>query len=339
MNQPLISIITPVYNGGYAFVCCLLAIERSQFTDYEFIVVDDGSTDESAEVAQKFGAKILRTNGRQGPGAARNLGAEAATGKYLCFIDADCEICHDAITLLAHTLQSKPEIDALFGSYDDAPKATNFMAQYKNLMHHYVHQQGNGDASTFWAGFGVVRRSIFLELGGFDTKRFPRPSIEDIELGYRLKESGANIYLAKNLQVKHHKAWKLLGLVKTDVFDRGIPWTKLLLSNKSNVVNDLNLQTSSRISVVATYSLVFCLAVSLLNFWAIIPSLMFAILLLYLNWNVYCFFYQKRGLFFALKVIPAHWLYYFYGGLSFVLGTLLHWKSFLPSQKVLPLKL
>ena len=339
MNQPLISIITPVYNGGYAFVCCLLAIERSQFTDYEFIVVDDGSTDESAEVARKFGAKILQTSGRQGPGAARNLGAKAATGKYLCFIDADCEICHDAIALLAQTLQSKPGIDALFGSYDDAPKATNFMAQYKNLMHHYTHQQGNGEASTFWAGFGVVKRSVFLELGGFDTKRFPRPSIEDIELGYRLKESGANIYLAKNLQVKHHKAWKLFGLVKTDVFDRGIPWTKLLLSNKSNVVNDLNLQTSSRLSVIATYSLVFCLAVSLLNFAAIIPSLVFATILLYLNWDIYGFFYQKRGLIFALKVVPAHWLYYFYGGFSFALGTLLHWKATLSSQKVLPLKL
>lgn len=87
MNKfPLISIITPVYNGGYPFVCCLLAMARSQFSDYEFIVVDDGSTDESATIAKKFGAKILQTSGREGPGAARNLGAEVAQGEYLCLL-------------------------------------------------------------------------------------------------------------------------------------------------------------------------------------------------------------------------------------------------------------
>ena len=325
-KSPLISIITPVYNGGYPFVCCLLAMTRSQFTDWELIVVDDGSTDESAAIAHKFGAKVIQTSGREGPGAARNQGAKVATGKYLCFIDADCEVCDDAIALLAQKLQSHPEIDALFGSYDDAPKATNFVAQYKNLMHHYVHQQGSEDASTFWSGFGVVKRELFLNLGGFDIERYPRPSIEDIELGYRLKQAGAKIHLAKELQVKHHKAWQLVGLIKTDVLDRGIPWTQLLLDNKSYMVNDLNLQTSSRVSVVATYGLVCCLLASVFNPAAIILGAILAVLLLYLNWDVYRLFYHKRGLLFALKVIPLHWLYYFYGGLSFALGTLSHWK-------------
>lgn len=324
-KMPLISVITPVYNGGYAFVCCLLAMTRSQFDDWELIVVDDGSTDWSNAIAQKLGAKVLQTSGRRGPGYARNLGAKAATGEYLCFIDADCEIVDDAISKLARTLKNRPEIDVLFGSYDDAPQATNFMAQYKNLMHHYVHQQGSEDASTFWAGFGVVKRTLFLDVGGFDVGRYPRPSIEDIELGYRLKQAGAKIILAKDLQVKHHKAWKLFGLIKTDVVDRGIPWTKLLLSDKSNFVNDLNLQTSSRVSVIATYSLILCLLVSIFHWVALIPGLLLMTLLFYLNWDVYRFFYHKRGLVFALKVIPVHWLYYFYGGFSFVLGTLAHW--------------
>lgn len=325
-KSPLISIVTPVYNGGYPFVCCLLAMTRSQFKDWELIVVNDGSTDESAAIARQFGAQVIQTSGREGPGAARNQGAKIATGEYLCFIDADCEVCDDAIALLAQKLQLQPEIDALFGSYDDAPKATNFVAQYKNLMHHYVHQQGSEDASTFWSGFGVVKRELFLKLGGFDIERYPRPSIEDIELGYRLKQAGAKIHLAKELQVKHHKAWKLVGLIKTDVFDRGIPWTQLLLDNKSHMVNDLNLQTSSRVSVVATYGLVFCLLTSVFNPAAIILGLILAVLLLSLNWDVYRLFYHKRGLLFALKVIPLHWLYYFYGGLSFALGTLSHWK-------------
>jgi glycosyltransferase involved in cell wall biosynthesis len=334
-KSPLISVITPVYNGGYPFVCCLLAMSQTKFDDWELIVVDDGATDHSAAIARKFGAKVLQTSGREGPGSARNLGAQVATGEYLCFIDADCEVVGDAIAELGKTLESRSQIDVLFGSYDDAPKAANFIAQYKNLMHHYVHQQGNEDASTFWAGFGVVRRSVFLEVKGFDVQRYPRPSIEDIDLGYRLKQAGYKIYLAKDLQVKHHKAWKLFGLIKTDIFDRGIPWTQLLLSNKANRINDLNLDTSSRLSVVASYSLILCLLGCIFNLIAIFPSLVLLVFLLYLNWDVYRFFYQKRGLIFAIKVIPLHWLYYLYGGLAFVLGTLTYWKNILLDKKAL----
>ena len=334
-KSPLVSIIIPVYDGGYPFVCCLIAICQTKFDDWELIVVDDGSTDRSALIAEKFGAEVLQTNGREGPGAARNIGAKVAKGEYLCFIDADCEVVRDAIAGLAQKLRSNPEIDALFGSYDDRPAANNFIAQYKNLMHHYVHQQGSEDASTFWAGFGVVKRELFLKLGGFDVAKFPRPSIEDIDLGYRLKQAGAKIYLAKELQVKHHKAWKLFGLIKTDVFDRGIPWTKLLLENKSNRINDLNLQTSSRISVIATYSLLLSSVASIFVPIAAIASPILIFLLLWLNWDVYRFFARKRGLWFALGVIPLHWLYYFYGGLSFGLGTFAYWQSQLATSKAL----
>ena len=125
-NSPFISIITPVYNGGYPFICSLLAIFKTQYTDWEMIVVDDGSTDNSVAIAQKFGAKILHTNGRKGPGAARNLGAKAAKGDYLCFIDADCEVEENTISLLAEKLKLQPQIDALFGSYDDAPCCQQF---------------------------------------------------------------------------------------------------------------------------------------------------------------------------------------------------------------------
>ncbi len=104
-------------------------MSKTQFTDSELIVVDDSSTDESLAIAHKFNAKVLQTSGREGPGAARNLGAELAKGNYLCFIDVDCEVCEEAIADLAQKLQSQLQIDALFGSYDDAPAATNFIAQ------------------------------------------------------------------------------------------------------------------------------------------------------------------------------------------------------------------
>ena len=61
----------------------------------------------------------------------------------------------------------------------------NFLSQYKNLLHHFVHQGSSSDATTFWAGCAAVDRKVFVDIGGFDAARYDQPSIEDIEMGYR----------------------------------------------------------------------------------------------------------------------------------------------------------
>ena len=320
------SIIIPVYNGGSSLDCCLQALAYSTFQDWELLVVDDGSTDGSAALAKSCGAGVLETSGRIGPAAARNLGARSARGQYLYFIDADCAVHPDTLAVSAKILRSDPQLDALFGSYDDEPGAANFVAQYKNLFHHYIHQNSRENAATFWTGCGVIRRSRFLALGGFDAERYRRPSIEDIELGHRLCQAGGRIRLARQVRVKHLKAWTLAGLLRSDILDRGIPWTRLMLRD-GVFHSDLNLQAHNRISVVAVYGLLAALAA-----WSLLPlaiwlAIGLAGLLFWLNLNLYRFFYRKRGLFFALRVIPLHWLYYIYNAVSFGCGLLQHWRE------------
>jgi glycosyltransferase involved in cell wall biosynthesis len=200
MNPPYFSVIVPVHNGGSDFERCLDALDRSRWSNLELIVVDDGSTDGSAELARLRGAQVISVNRARGPGAARNLGAEQASGEYLFFVDADCEAHPETLDRAAAVLEAEPGVDALFGCYDDAPAAQNFIAQFKNLLHSYTHQQGSQDATTFWAGCGVVRRTVFAAIGGFDEEQFPRPSIEDIELGYRLRDAGFTIRLCKEVR-------------------------------------------------------------------------------------------------------------------------------------------
>jgi glycosyltransferase involved in cell wall biosynthesis len=336
-HSPLFSIVIPVYNGGDLFKRCLAAIRQSSYTDWELVVVDDGSTDDSDLLAGQFGARVLNTKGRLGPAAARNLGAQAARGRYLYFIDADCELHPDTLANIAQIIHTDPGLDALFGSYDDAPGAPNFIAQYKNLFHHYVHQNSNATASTFWTGCGVIKRSQFLALGGFDLQRYRRPAIEDIDLGYRLKQAGGRIRLAKQVQVKHLKAWTLASLLKSDIFDRGIPWTRLILRGRA-FMSDLNLQTHNRVSVVAVYGLLLALAAGFFQPPALFLALALAALLLWLNQDLYRFFYQKRGLPFTLRVIPMHWFYYIYNAISFGCGLLLYWHEQLKAKALAPPK-
>jgi glycosyltransferase involved in cell wall biosynthesis len=321
-SQLKISVIIPVHNGGDRFRRCLSSLAQAVPPASEVIVVSDGDTDDSWRVAQEFGAKVLRLPTCGGPARARNIGTQAASGDVLFFVDADVAIYPDTLKKVALAFTGEPEIAALIGSYDDEPGASNFLSQYKNLFHHYTHQTASAEASTFWGACGAIHREVFLSLGGFD-ESYRKPSVEDIELGYRLKQAGYRIRLCKDIQVKHLKHWKPLSLLRAEIFYRALPWTELILRDRPFInVNDLNLKTSARLSVILTFGLVASLLAAALvsaGFLFLVGAL--SLLLLLLNASVYRFFLEKRGVQFTLQVIPWHWLYFLYSGLSFAIGT------------------
>jgi GT2 family glycosyltransferase len=314
-----VSVVVPVHNGGENFRHCLTSLTAAVPPPEEIIVVADGDTDGSWQLAEEFGAQVLRIPSPGGPARARNLGARTARGDILFFVDADVTIPPDALRQVVEAFAREPGLAAVFGSYDDTPAATNFLSQYKNLFHHYIHQTACEEASTFWGACGAIRREVFLALGGFD-EQYRYPSIEDIELGFRLKRASGKILLCKALQVKHLKRWGVASLLKADVFHRALPWTELIMRERS-LLNDLNLRLSSRVSI----GLIYGLLLTVLGSWwwprlLVIAGLM-ALSLLLLNAQVYSFFRRKRGLRFTVQVVPWHWLYYFYSGLAFAIGS------------------
>ena len=82
----------------------------------------------------------------------------------------------DAARLFAQVFATEPDVSAVFGSYDASPPARGIVSEYRNLLHHYVHQTSGGLATTFWAGLGAVRREAFVAVDGFDDWRFRSPS-------------------------------------------------------------------------------------------------------------------------------------------------------------------
>jgi glycosyltransferase involved in cell wall biosynthesis len=313
-----ISVIIPVRDGGLAFRRCLQGLTEAAPPSTEIIVVADGDTDGSCRMAEEFGVKVLRIPKPQGPARARNLGAQAAQGDILFFLDSDIVIHPDAIRQVDATFRNDPQLTALFGSYDDEPGENNFLSQYKNLFHHYVHQISREEASTFWSGCGAIRREAFLGLGGFN-EAYRKPCIEDIELGYRMKQAGYRIRLSKDLQVKHLKRWNIRSLLKSDFFDRALPWTQLILRDRS-FINDLNLRTSGRLGVMLTYGFLAALAGGYWWSGAFAVAGAFALFLIIVGMPVYQFFLRKRGFWFMIGTIPWHWFYYFYCGLAFAIG-------------------
>lgn len=285
-RPPTISVIVPVYNSADTLRRCLESVAASTLQPYECIVVDDGSTDRSADVARSFPVRVVTVpDGPSGPGRARNIGAAVASGDVLFFVDADVVLHADAVAKVAESLASDPTLDAVFGSYDDDPGTTDFLSRYKNLFHHFVHQQARRDAVTFWGACGAVRRQVFLGLGGFDAARYPRPSIEDIDFGYRLRGAGRRIELNRAIQVQHCKQWTLRGLIRTDIFDRGIPWTRLALRER-RLPNDLNLSVAQRVSAFLLCGVLAYLGlIAFFHDALILPLLVALFMLIVYNWS------------------------------------------------------
>ncbi len=312
-----VSIIVPVYNSPRELHECLLALKASSPPQAEIIVVDDASTDETPSVAARMGVRVLRLPRNSGPAAARNAGARHARGDILFFVDADVVVAPGAVSRVVKVLEEHPEVAAVFGSYDASPRARGVVSQYRNLLHHFVHQNGHPWASTFWAGCGAIRRSVFEAVGGFDEKRFPRSSIEDIELGYRLRQAGHRILLDKALQGTHLKRWTLWSVIRTDITARALPWSRLILESR-NAPDDLNLQWGQRLSGALVLLACLLLLLGLFRVELLALSAAALLLVIVLNRRLYLFFFRRRGLLFAAACLPLHFLYYLYSGFSYL---------------------
>lgn len=312
-----LSVIIPVHNGGDNLIRCLESVAASTRPPEEIVVVDDCSTDGSAARVDYLGARVVSLHaGPHGPAVARNRGASESRGDILVFLDADVMLHSDTLERLERYLTEQPEVAALFGSYDADPPAPGVVTRYKNLSHHYVHQRGRRESFTFWSGCGAIRREAFLAIGGFNEDH-GRPCIEDIELGYRLRGAGYRVWLCSDVQVTHLKRWNLTSMLRVDILDRAVPWTKLIVRN-AELHSDLNLNTSSRLSALAAWTTALGLALGFWFSWGLVVALLAAAMVVALNADLYRFFRRRGGLGFALAAAGLHAFYLLYSSVTFV---------------------
>ncbi len=327
MILPKTTIIVPGHNASKTLEACLSSLRSQEWPQdcLELIYVDDASTDESPEIGARFADHaVTQVGSPRGPAAARNLGVKLSCGEIIVFADADIVAPRHALRDLVQPLIDNDSLDAVFGSYNRDPQHDALISQYRNLLHHYVHQTSREEATTFWAGFGAIRRCSFERTGGFNAALYPAPMIEDIELGHRMRAAGMRIRLEKSVQVTHLKKWTTLGMVRTDILRRGIPWMRLILSEngRSKEIGDLNLGASATVSVALTWSSLIAI---ILCYWhpVLVPvSLLLLGICILINLPVYAFFGRVRGFVFALKTIPLHFLYHCCNGISAVIGAL-----------------
>ncbi|MDQ6888397.1 MAG: glycosyltransferase family 2 protein [Gemmatimonadota bacterium] len=327
---PYFSVIVPAYNGARVLPLSLAALCASDLPRdcWELIVVDDASSDDSSAVAARFADTVVRLPGRpKGPAYARNRGVEAARGECIVFVDADVCVHSDALRRFARVFATEPDVAAVFGAYDTRPAARSLVSEYRNLLHHYVHVQCEGDAETFWAGCGAIRRDAFMDAGMYNEWHYSTPQIEDIELGHRLRERGYRIVLRSKIQGTHLKRWLLRDLILTDLRSRGVPWMRLLIQRGAvKSTETLNLRAREKLSTALVGLALVLLALALMpprRHWLALAA--YALVpVLYLNLPLFVFFARQRGLLFALGTVPLRLLFYVVSGAAVPLGYFLH---------------
>jgi glycosyltransferase involved in cell wall biosynthesis len=298
-------VIVPVRNGAETLPACLRALIGREGT--ELIVVDDASSDGSFLIGEAFATRVIRLPRRRGPGGARNAGARLARASILVFVDADVAVHADALDRICRTLAERPAVTAMFGAYDDRPRVTSTVGRYRNLLHHFFHLRAAGKAETFWTGLGAIRAEPFGVLGGFSEETWC-DGIEDIELGRRLVASGGTIVVDRDLLGTHMKDWSFGSMVATDFLKRALPWSRLILAERSMPAG-LNASTDQRVSAVLALLELACLPLVFRHPAFALGSALCAALVFAVNRPLFALFRRLHGAGFMMRCIPLHLVY------------------------------
>jgi GT2 family glycosyltransferase len=319
---PQISVVMPVYNAEATLEECLTHLGDSTFEEFEVIVVDDGSTDGSREIMGRFPVRVVPTSGRVGPAAARNLGAQVATGEYLFFIDSDVMVRPDSLRLLADGF-AQDGVDGFCGVQAAEMRHRDLVSQYKNLWMRWTYLRQTGDVPLFYTTAAAIRRDAFLRVGGFDVG-YATPNVEDTAFGQKLRRLGVRVRIHPRLEVEHVKRYSLAGLLRTD-FMRAVSLTRLKLRHPGELSdNNTSVPATYMASVPLSGIAVVGLVLGLVVGWmpGTIIGVLAAMLVMGLNAGFLDAIRRSEGWGRGLAAVPVLWLELLVVGMGTAVGLL-----------------
>ena len=308
-DNPYFSIIIPSYNAEKTLGKCLNAIFNSRNQNFEVIVVDDDSQDNTIKTAESFCCNILRMAKNQGAAAARNLGAKKAKGEVLLFIDSDIEIKNNTLDLIRNSLNKYPVV---FGIYCQKSGVDNLLSLFQNFFATKSMQDTKEYTAMFYSYCGAIKKKIFEEVGGFNENWF-HATFEDVELGLRITEKGHQIYLNKNIKVTHYNIFTFKRFIK-NYFYKSMYLLKFMLSKRKLTLNNEGWTNYKNfISFFAALSIIPSCVGYLYYPLFIIPLLIAVLIFLSANFDFYKFIFREKPaalifaiiLSFAVQIISA----------------------------------
>lgn len=260
------SLIVPAYNSASTIGECIESLLGQRGAEFEVIIVDDGSTDNTRETVEKYPVRLL-TQEHRGPAVARNFGARNAAGEILVFTDADCVADENWLAEMLKPFEN-PEIVGAQGRYKT--RQLSLMARFaqyeiedrydRMAKHEYIDFIGSYSAA--------YRKEIFLKEKGFD-ESYPIASGEDPDLSFRLADKGYKMVFNSNAIVYHYHP-DTLGRYLKQKFYRAYWRVAMYRKNPEKAVRDSYTPQALKVQLGFFYLLVFSLIYAIVaRYWVI----------------------------------------------------------------------
>jgi glycosyltransferase involved in cell wall biosynthesis len=297
----MVSVIIPNYNYAKALRPCLESVRAQTYRDLEVLLVDDHSTDDSASVAAQMGFSVIHTPYNMGAPAARNLGAEQATGDILVFVDSDVELKPDAVANAVELLESDPRIGAVCGNYDPVPLfRDSLVEEYRCLQQYWWLAEDEGTITTSYTAILAIRADLFASIGGFDGRL---RHTENAEFGHRLSRTH-EVRLTSTVRGRHDYD-ESLRVVLSKVFTRArlhIP----LYMRRSDLSGGFSSGPRAWGSMATLAALLAVVVPVLFGPWfAVLPAVLFVVAL-WCDRKMYRFVLGQRGFLFLGYFVAMH---------------------------------
>ncbi|MDP2278325.1 MAG: glycosyltransferase [Nitrospirota bacterium] len=292
-----ISVIIPNYNGSSTIGRCLEAAFSSEYDNFEVIVADDCSTDNSAEIIKEFPCKFISIDKHSGASKARNIGAENGSGEVLFFIDADCLL--QKYTLASVNKAFLTSEDAIIGgTYSAIPYDKDFFSTFQSISINYSETKRE-PPDYIPTHAMVIGRDIFMKSGEFQENFLP--ILEDVEFSHRLRRTGFKLTMNSEILVRHIFNFTLIKSLK-NAFRKSLYWTLYSLKNKDLLADSGTASIELKFNVASFFFSLLLLLLFFLTWDGISIILIFvlqAINIRIVNRKLVKAFLDAKGLLFA----------------------------------------
>ena len=319
-----ISVLIPNYNGSSTIGKCLEEAFSSAYDNFEVIVADDCSTDNSVEIIKRFPCRLIALDKNSGASKARNAGAKEGSGEIFFFIDSDCVMQKDTLAAV-NKVFDKNAITG--GTYTKIPYDDSFFSAFQSIFINY--SETKREAPDYIATHAMaIDQALFKKIGGFSEDFLP--ILEDVEFSHRLRRLGIKLIMHPEILVQHIFNFTLIKSLR-NAFRKSLWWTIYSLKNKDVFKDSGTASVELKINVTACFLNILLALISVLAKNALILAAIPFIFTfnLYSNRRLIAAFYNAKGFLFSILAVLYYTLAYpFAVGAGAIIGILKHTWGF-----------
>ncbi len=307
--KKFISVIVPNYNGSATIGKCLEAVFESSYGNFEVVVVDDCSSDNSAEIIKQFPCTLIELNTHGGAAKARNAGALHSRGEVFFFIDADCLLSIDTLSSANRAIDEAGHNTVIGGTYTPIPYDKDFFSTFQSVFIHYSEIKSACRPDYIATHAMVISAETFGKSGGFNEDFLP--ILEDVEFSHRLNREGCRLVMDPGITVRHIFNFTLKRSI-LNAYRKARYWTIYSIINGDFLSDSGTASRELKINGIAYWAWQLCLLLFVLSgspAWLLLLAVLVG-LNIFVSRGLLAEFYKTGGFQFALPAALYYMMLY-----------------------------